>query len=318
MARWDEERQGRGWEDEERGTQERDEERRWSRASRGQPVRRPEEGDRGTDERSGNERYEREDPERYERGERYGGGNFGGGGRQRSRYDSGSRSESGYRYEARSPYDSGSRSGGRWAEERPESYGETQRWERTRPDGIEPSYGGGAYAGGSFGGGAWGPGGFGGRGYSPSVWEGAAGRGEAPDWTRERERSYRARDYSGRGPRGYQRSNERITEDVCDALTRHPDVDASNISVRCENGEVVLSGTVNDRHEKRLAEDAAERIAGVREVRNEIRLYRPSEEEMEGTMRRGSSEGRMGEDGQEEEQTRRGSSSSRSRTGSNR
>jgi hypothetical protein len=181
---------------------------------------------------------------------------------------------------------------------------------------------GGAYAGGAFGGGGWGPGGFGTRGRSPEVWPGVAGSSHAPEWVEDMEHPERARSYAGRGPKGYQRSSERITEDVCDALTRHPFIDASDISVRCEEGEVILSGTVNDRREKRLAEDAAERVTGVTEVRNEIRVHRPTDPGTEGEWSRGSSQGRMteertaGEERHEEQKTRRGSSSSRGRPGS--
>ena len=77
----------------------------------------------------------------------------------------------------------------------------------------------------------------------------------------------------GRGPKGYQRSDDRILEDVCDRLT-YSDVDASEIEVRVQNGEVTLSGSVNDRGDKRRAEDVAEDVSGVRDVHNNIRVHR--------------------------------------------
>ena len=40
--------------------------------------------------------------------------------------------------------------------------------------------------------------------------------------------------FSGRGPKGYRRSDERIAEEVSEALARHPDIDASDIEVRVE------------------------------------------------------------------------------------
>jgi hypothetical protein len=88
--------------------------------------------------------------------------------------------------------------------------------------------------------------------------------------------------YAGRGPQGYQRSNERIHEDVCDLLTRHGQIDASGVNVRVDHGEVTLEGTVHSRHEKRLAEDLAEDLPGVREVHNRLRV-----ESQEGEQRRG-------------------------------
>jgi len=78
--------------------------------------------------------------------------------------------------------------------------------------------------------------------------------------------------FSGRGPRGYQRSDDRIREDVCDRLTYAPDIDATELEIEVKNCEVVLRGSVNTRDEKRRAEDIAEDIAGVRDVRNEIRV----------------------------------------------
>jgi osmotically-inducible protein OsmY len=78
--------------------------------------------------------------------------------------------------------------------------------------------------------------------------------------------------HRGRGPRGYQRSDQRILEDVNDRLTEDPDVDASEIEVRVENREVTLSGTVNSRFEKRHAEDVAESVPGVAHVQNNLRV----------------------------------------------
>ena len=38
------------------------------------------------------------------------------------------------------------------------------------------------------------------------------------------------------------------------------------------NGEVTLVGVVRERPEKRMAEDAAEQVSGVREVHNQLRV----------------------------------------------
>ena len=80
--------------------------------------------------------------------------------------------------------------------------------------------------------------------------------------------------FAGLGPRNYRRSDQRIEEDVNDALMRHHDLDASDIEVRVQNGEVTLSGEVEDRRMKRLAEDITERVMGVRDVHNEIKARR--------------------------------------------
>jgi hypothetical protein len=78
--------------------------------------------------------------------------------------------------------------------------------------------------------------------------------------------------FAGRGPRGYRRSDDRILEDINERLTQHPGIDAEEIEVKVQNGEVTLTGTVSDRACKRMAEDLAENVSGVREVRNELRV----------------------------------------------
>jgi hypothetical protein len=80
--------------------------------------------------------------------------------------------------------------------------------------------------------------------------------------------------HSGRGPQGYRRGDDRIEEDVCERLTQAGQLDASNIEVRVENGEVTLSGTVESRRDKRLAEDVIESVSGVQDVHNQIRVQR--------------------------------------------
>jgi len=83
------------------------------------------------------------------------------------------------------------------------------------------------------------------------------------------------RGYAGRGPKGYVRTDERIREDVCDRLSSNDEVDATDISVLVENGEVTLEGSVETRHMKRLAEDIAEDVSGVSDVHNTIRVQKP-------------------------------------------
>jgi hypothetical protein len=78
--------------------------------------------------------------------------------------------------------------------------------------------------------------------------------------------------HSGKGPRGYQRSDERIREDISEQLTVNPDIDATNIEVEVNNGDVTLKGTVDERRAKRLAEDVTERVSGVKQVHNQIRV----------------------------------------------
>jgi hypothetical protein len=86
------------------------------------------------------------------------------------------------------------------------------------------------------------------------------------------------RRFSGRGPKGYQRSDERIREDVCDRFTSDPDLDAGEITVTVKNCEVTLEGTVEDRQMKRHAEDCADDISGVRQVHNRLQIQERSGE----------------------------------------
>lgn len=79
-------------------------------------------------------------------------------------------------------------------------------------------------------------------------------------------------EFRGRGPRGYRRSDERIKEDVCQCLTDDSHIDASNIDVAVTDREVVLTGSVETRYEKRHAEDLIERLPGVHDVINSLRV----------------------------------------------
>jgi osmotically-inducible protein OsmY len=126
-------------------------------------------------------------------------------------------------------------------------FGETETDEPRRFDERSVKYGQGQGTGA-----AW-TGGSAERGFGRSGWQ---GRGR----------------YSGMGPKGYKRSDERISEDVSDRLMEHPDLDASDIEVKVSKGEVTLSGTVESRWAKRLAEDLAESSSGVREVMNQLRV----------------------------------------------
>jgi hypothetical protein len=76
----------------------------------------------------------------------------------------------------------------------------------------------------------------------------------------------------GRGPKGYERSVERMREEINDRLTAHGLVDATDVEVRIERGEVTLTGFVDSRDAKRAAEDCAEDVQGVREVHNHLRI----------------------------------------------
>ena len=80
--------------------------------------------------------------------------------------------------------------------------------------------------------------------------------------------------FRGRGPKDYQRSDERIRDEIADRMTDDDYLDASELMIQVKQGEVTLIGTVTTREQKRRAEDLAESISGVREVSNNIRVAR--------------------------------------------
>jgi osmotically-inducible protein OsmY len=88
---------------------------------------------------------------------------------------------------------------------------------------------------------------------------------------REQDR-LRSGQHRGKGPKGYKRSDERIKEDISDRLGDDPYIDATEVEIVVANGEVTLIGSVNDRMDKRRAEDLAERVSGVKNVENRIRV----------------------------------------------
>ena len=84
-------------------------------------------------------------------------------------------------------------------------------------------------------------------------------------------------EHRGKGPKGYQRSDERIKEDVCDRLSDDDMLDASEIEVDVAGSEVILSGMVLSREARRHAEDIADSVSGVRNIENRIRVVRADE-----------------------------------------
>lgn len=84
------------------------------------------------------------------------------------------------------------------------------------------------------------------------------------------------RGHYGKGPKGYQRSDVAIFEDVCERLLKSNKVDARGIEVRVEAGIVSLEGTVLNRTMKKNAEYLAESISGVKDIQNRLNLQEDS------------------------------------------
>jgi osmotically-inducible protein OsmY len=83
--------------------------------------------------------------------------------------------------------------------------------------------------------------------------------------------------HHGKGPKGYRRSDERIEEEVNQALSDDDELDASSIEVKVSGGDVTLTGTVSSRADKRRAEDCIDTISGVNNVENLLRVDRNSD-----------------------------------------
>ena len=163
----------------------------------------------------------------------------------------------------------------------------------TGQGGVQPMGGYGGQSTGFYGGGQ---GGFGAGGQSGGAYTGQTGTGYGQTWggqqgrqqgedrswwekAKNRAESFFGGDdqpirglHRGRGPKSYSRSDGRILEDVNDRLTDDPFLDASDIEVSVEKGEVTLSGQVSSRHDKRRAEDLAENVSGVKHVQNNLRV----------------------------------------------
>jgi len=96
---------------------------------------------------------------------------------------------------------------------------------------------------------------------------------EVSSWFGDRDAERRRElDHRGRGPKGYQRSDSRVQDDVSDRLADDSYLDASNIEVTVSNGEVTLAGSVDSRNARRRAEDLAEQVSGVSYVQNNLRV----------------------------------------------
>lgn len=78
--------------------------------------------------------------------------------------------------------------------------------------------------------------------------------------------------YSGVGPKSYHRTDERIYEEICEILTLDPDIDASEIQVEVQDGDVTLKGTVETKTLRAYAEDSISRVFGVNDINNQIEV----------------------------------------------
>ncbi len=93
-------------------------------------------------------------------------------------------------------------------------------------------------------------------------------RGAQADWRAEPEHRYPP------GPKGYQRSDERLREDISERLMEARYIDSSDVTVEVSGAKVVLDGTVPERRMKHAIEDLVDACPGVQDIDNRIRLRR--------------------------------------------
>jgi osmotically-inducible protein OsmY len=189
------------------------------------------------------------------------------------------------------------------------------------------SYGGqgGSYRGqgGSYGGQSGSYGGQGGYGSNEAQTGYGTSRGQQRGST-----GYGQREYGGRqggsmqtarrqGPKGYQRSDERLREQVIDQFMDHTDDDVNlqEIEVDVKDGVVILSGTVDCRSCRHELEDIADSVWGVKEVTNNLRVRSGSDHPGSTTS---SSQGNTGTGSERSTSTTSGTSGIGSTTSRNR
>ena len=110
-----------------------------------------------------------------------------------------------------------------------------------------------------------------------------------PEWRRDppyREQESRGRRSAGAGyqrglerryppgPKGYQRSDERLREDISERLMQARHLDSSDVTVEVAGAKVVLEGTVPERRMKHAIEDLTDACPGVQDIENRIRVGR--------------------------------------------
>src|SRR6185437_2837558 len=78
------------------------------------------------------------------------------------------------------------------------------------------------------------------------------------------------------GPKGYQRSDERLKEDISERLMESHRIDSSEVTVEVQSAKVILEGTVPSRYMKQAIEDLVDRCPGVKDIDNRVRVASPN------------------------------------------
>jgi len=159
------------------------------------------------------------------------------------------------------------------------------------------------------------------RSDSARDWEGSsighADWGSRGDWNRSgsgdqslgrgsQDQQSRFNEQKNRWPKSFKRNDERLKDDIHEELIRHGRIDASDIEVQVKDGEVTLTGHVVSRHDKRIAEELAEKVLGVHDVQNQLKVKQQGQQ---GQQWQQGQQGLQGQQQQGEDQQRSGSPS---------
>jgi hypothetical protein len=99
--------------------------------------------------------------------------------------------------------------------------------------------------------------------------------------------AYRNRPFA-RGPKGYQRSDERLKEDISERLMEAHHIDSSEVTVDVRGAKVILEGVVPDRRMKHAIEDLVDACPGVQDIENRVRVASSNYQGATGTSQGGS------------------------------
>jgi osmotically-inducible protein OsmY len=134
--------------------------------------------------------------------------------------------------------------------------------------------------------------GFGGPGYTGGAAAYGSGRRDLgqefeSEYSDESALSYERGEYPrrqaqqrrfARGPKGYQRSDERIKEDISERLMQSHQIDSSDVTVEVKGGMVTLEGTVPHRYMRHAIENIADSCLGVQDIDNRVRVKSQQEQ----------------------------------------
>ena len=274
-------------------------------------------GDFGQGDYGGRRDYQGANRERPDfRGGNYGGGLYGGANTSGGSYGGGvgasgndlnygsgaNRGFAGYGFEGtggREGQSNYSSQSGQGQNQGQSNYGQQPRY--GQPDYWRSPYGRSGYGQSDHGQSGYGPtgygAGYGATGYGSSGgWREPYGEGQQYDQRGQYggQSSYGGQSglHRGKGPKGYQRSDERLKEMICERLRDDPEIDPSEVTITVQGGKVTLEGTVDSRHAKNAIEDVAEQF-GVQDVQNNLRVQRASSSTESGR----STTGKKGEEG---------------------